>query len=98
MTDTHTISPHVLVNGSRVLTLDTDDEGRKGIAVFTSCEKAEEMSPDGYSALYVGPEDLEKLAESLHVWLVCLLGLGGDLEGSVLTTDAFIGALLEEMP
>jgi hypothetical protein len=87
----------VLVKGSRVLTLDTDDEGREGIAVFTSREKAEEVSPEGYRALYIDADGLLKLSEALHVWLVALIGLEGHLEGSILTVDVFTAALEGEM-
>jgi hypothetical protein len=98
MTDTHTISPHVLAHDDgRVLCLPTDGRHeRKGIAVFTSKEVAEEMSPDKFRAVYCGPEELGTLSEALHIWLVRLIGLGGDLEGSILSLDAFIGALLGE--
>ena len=98
MTDTHTISPHVLTHDDgRVLCLPTDERHeRKGIAVFTDRGVAEEMSPDGFRAVYCGPEDLEKLSEALHIWLVVLIGLGGDLEGSILSLDAFMGTLLGE--
>ena len=94
---THTVSPHVLVNGTRLLTLDTDDEGRKGIAVFTSREKAEEVAPENYKALYISAEDLLRLSKSMHVWLVALIGLEGHLEGSILTVDVFTAALNGEM-
>jgi hypothetical protein len=99
MDDTYSITPHILTHhDGGVLCLPTDESNEhKGIAVFTSRYVAEEMAPDGFYPVYCGPKELERLAETLHVWLVVLIGLGGDLEGSVLDLDAFVGALLDDM-
>jgi hypothetical protein len=91
MNDTYTISPHVLVSEEGVLTLPTDDDARQGIALFTSRDAAYELAPKGFLPVYCGPEELEKLAEVLHIWLVALVG--GELEGAVFTTDAFVAVL-----
>ena len=69
MRDIYTISPHVLVGDGSVLTLPTDDDDRPGIAVFQSKGLAEELAPDGFRPAYCGPEELEKLAEDMHIWL-----------------------------
>jgi hypothetical protein len=91
MSDIHTISPHVLVGDGSVLTLPTDDDDRPGIAVFQSKGLAEELAPDGFRPAYCGPEELEKLAEDMHIWLVALVQ--GGLQGSIFTVDMFLALL-----
>jgi hypothetical protein len=91
MRDIYTISPHVLVGDGSVLTLPTDDDDRLGIAVFQSKGLAEELAPDGFRPAYCGPEELEKLAEDMHIWLVALVQ--GGLQGSVFTVDMFTALL-----
>jgi hypothetical protein len=99
LSDTYSISPHILGHpDGRVLCLSTDERHeRKGIAVFANKPVAEELAPSGFYAVYCGPEELLDLAEELHAWVVVLLGLEGDLEGSVLPLDVFVGILLGEL-
>jgi hypothetical protein len=91
VTDIYNISPHILVGYEGVITLPTDDDGRQGIALFQSKGLAEELAPEGYKPVYCGPEQLEKLAEVLHCWLVALVQ--GGSQGSVFTVDAFVALL-----
>ena len=91
MRDIYTISPHVLVGDGSVLTLPTDDDDRLGIAVFQGKGLAEELAPDGFRPAYCGPEELEKLAEDMHIWLVALVQ--GGLQGRVFTVDMFTALL-----
>ena len=91
MRDIYTISPHVLVGDGSVLTLPTDDDDRLGIAVFQSKGLAEELAPDGFRPAYCGPEELEKLAEDMHIWLVAFVQ--GGLQGRVFTVDMFTALL-----
>ena len=98
MTEHTTISPHILAHSDgRVLTLPDGDE-RRVIAVFSSESIASAMAPSGFEPVYCGAEDLPALSESLHIWLIGLLGLPDDLDGSILPVDNFVGVLLEELP
>jgi hypothetical protein len=55
------------------------------------------VAPEGFYAVYCGTEELEELSATLNVPLVALLGLDGDLEGSIFTVETFVGVLLGEM-
>ena len=54
-------------------------------------------APEGFYPVSCSAHDLEELGAATDTFLVVLLGLGGDLEGSVLSLDAFIGVLLEDV-
>jgi hypothetical protein len=87
MNDTYTISPHVLEHpDGRILSLPADDEETtRGLAVFVNEDLASRMAPDGFYPVSCSREELLRLGESTQIYLAVILGLGGDLEGSVLT-------------
>jgi hypothetical protein len=93
----YTISPHVLEHpDGRILCLPADDANvTRGLAVFVSEDLASRMAPDGFYPVSCSIRDLEQLGEDTQLYLVVILGLGGDLEGSVLSLDAFVGVLEE---
>jgi hypothetical protein len=95
MDDIYRISPHVLEHpDGRILCLPADDEDvTRGLAVFVSEDLASRMAPDGFYPVSCSIEELQELGESTQIYLVVLLGLGGDLEGSVLTLEALEGVL-----
>jgi hypothetical protein len=100
MTDTHIISPHVLEHpDGRVLCLPADNAGgnTRGLAVFVNGDLASRMAPEGFYPVHCSAQELQDLGESAQISLAVILGLGGDLEGSVLSLDAFVGVLLGEM-
>ena len=98
MSVTYTLSPHILTSDDgRILCLPTKGDTHQAVAVFANKDVADELAPKGFYPLYVSLQELQGLSEGLHVWLVALIGLGGDLEGSVFTTDAFVGALEGEL-
>ena len=95
----HTISPHVLEHpDGRILCLPADEEDTtKGLAVFINEDLASRMAPEGFCPVSCSAGDLEELGAATDIYLAVILGLGGDLEGSVLSLDAFVGALLEDV-
>jgi hypothetical protein len=99
MTDMYAISPHVLEHpDGRVLCLPADEEDvTKGLAVFINEDLALRMAPEGFYPVHCSARELQDLGESTQTYLAVILGLGGDLEGSVLSLDAFVGVLLEDV-
>lgn len=98
--DTHIISPHVLEHpDGRVLCLPADDVGgdTRGLAVFVNGDLASRMAPEGFYPVHCSAGDLAQLGVDTGMYLAVLLGLGGELEGSVLSLDAFVGMLEGDM-
>ncbi len=96
MEDTHRIAPHILrveveSEGEGVLNAPMDDEGRRGLLVFTSHEQAAEFAAetdvDALKPTPVTPEDIEAVCANHGYALVGFLGLEGEGEVSVFSSE-----------
>lgn len=96
MEDTHRIAPHILrtevePEGEAVLNAPMDDEGRRGLLVFTSYEQAAEFAAETDVAALeptpVTPEEIEMVCTNHGCALVGFLGLEGEREVSVFSSE-----------
>jgi hypothetical protein len=96
MEDTHQIAPHILrveveSEGEAVLNAPMVDEGRRGLLVFTSYEQAAEFAAEtdveALEPTPVTPEDIEAFCANHGYALVGFLGLEGEGEVSVFSSE-----------
>jgi hypothetical protein len=96
MEDTHRIAPHILrvelkQGDEAVLNAPMDDEGRRGLLVFTSREQAAEFAAgtdlESLEPTPVTPEDIEAVCTNHGYALVGFLGLEGEGEVSVFSAE-----------